>query len=332
MFKHLQIGAAAALSLFLVAGCGSSPSGGGDSLSGELEIDGSGTVYPIAEALVEEFAAMNPDAMVSVAKAGTSAGMKRFADGEVDIANASRAIKESEIETLTSGGMDFVEAPIAFDGLSIVVHPDNDWIDNITVEQLQMIWKDGSSVSKWSDIDPSFPDEDVNLYGPNSNHGTYEYFSEVVDKENKATRQDYSAQQEYPALISGIAGDRNALGYIGYAYVEENKDSIKVLGVDGGNGPVLPSPETISDGTYTPLARPLFMYVKASSLDDPLTMGFMEFVLTKGDYAIEATGYTPLKSIAGTVWEKVKAKQTGSVFKDAEPGMSLEDVLAKEPA
>jgi phosphate transport system substrate-binding protein len=320
---------AAAAAAVLAGGCGNgSSSSAGSSLSGDVKIDGSGTVYPIGAALTELVAEEFPRLRISVGASGTGAGFKKFIAGETDISNASRPIKDGEIDSLSEKGIEFIEIPIAFDGLTVIVNPGNSWVDSLTVEQLNKIWDKDSTVSLWSDVDPSFPNAEINLYGPTSAHGTYEYFNEAVNGDAENTRQDYSQSAEYNALIQGVSSDENALGYIGFAYVESNKDKIKILGIDSGSGPIKPTSETIQSGTYSPLSRPLLMYVRADALDKPQVAGFLDYALNNADAAVEAAKYVPLpKSTYGLALERIHNKVTGSVIKDAEPGEPLDSIL-----
>ena len=275
--SSLQLQPAAAV-VFGFTGC-SERCADAKSLCGDVKVDGSGTVYPIVAGFGELVWDEHKRLRISVGASGTGAGFKKFIAGDIDISNASRPIKDKEIAALAEAGIGFVEIPIAFDGLTIIVNPKNDWVDTLTLAQLNKIWDKDSKVSRWSDIDPSFPNAEINLYGPTSAHGTYEYFNEAVNGDSENTRQDYSQSAEYNALIQGVSSDKNALGYVGYAYVESNIDKIKVLGVDSGSGPIKPTKETIQSGTYSPLARPLLMYIRADALEKPAVSAFMEFSL-----------------------------------------------------
>ena len=318
----------------LVAGCGSSGSGSGDSegLQGSIVIDGSSTVFPIEDALHEFFAQENRGVRFSIAQSGTGAGMEKLAKGEIDISGASRPIKASEIENMSQNGIEFVEVPVAYDGLSIVVSNENDWISEITIDQLNQIWNESSEVKNWSDIDSSWPSEPITLYGPTSAHGTFDYFNEAVNGDSKNTRQDYEKCAEYNTLVNGVSNSKYSLGYVGYSYVELNKDKLKVIPVVNSNGDaVAPSADTIMDGTYEPLSRPLMIYVNAEALKRPEVKAFVMFAITNGDDAINATGYIPLPTDArGPIKKRIEGMVTGSVLSDVKPGTKLSEILATE--
>ena len=262
----------------------------GDSLSGSINGDGSSTVFPITEAVAEEFGLEN-DVDVTVGISGTGGGFEKFCNGETDFSNASRAIEEDEIQACSDAGIEYVEFQVAYDGISIAVNPNNDFAECVTVEQLNAMWMPESTVNNWNQVDPEFSDEDLSLYGPGTDSGTFDYFTAEINGEEGASRSDYTASEDDNVLVQGVAGDDNALGYFGYAYYIENEDQLKVLGVDGGDGCVTPTPETIADGSYTPLSRPLYVYVTADSLTRPEVAEFMRFYLTEGPALAEDVGY-----------------------------------------
>jgi phosphate transport system substrate-binding protein len=262
----------------------------GDSLSGSINGDGSSTVFPITEAVAEEFGLEN-DVDVTVGISGTGGGFEKFCNGETDFSNASRAIEEDEIQACSDAGIEYVEFQVAYDGISIAVNPNNDFAECVTVEQLNAMWMPESTVNNWNQVDPEFSDEDLSLYGPGTDSGTFDYFTAEINGEEGASRSDYTASEDDNVLVQGVAGDDNALGYFGYAYYIENEDQLKVLGVDGGGGCVTPTPETIADGSYTPLSRPLYVYVTADSLTRPEVAEFMRFYLTEGPALAEDVGY-----------------------------------------
>lgn len=263
-------------------------------LVGKIEIDGSSTVFPITEAISEEFWVTQPNIRVNVGVSGTGGGFKRFINGETDITDASRPIKPSEIEELRENGIDFIELQIALDGLSIVVNPSNTWVDYLTVEELKIIWEPESRVEKWNDIRSNWPDKPINLYGPGTDSGTFDYFTEVIVGEEDASRADFTASEDDNVLIQGIAGDTNALGYFGFAYYAENMEILKIVPVDSGNGPVTPSDETINSGEYDVLSRSLFIYVKTKSLQRSEVKAFLEFYMENAIHLVKEIGYTPL--------------------------------------
>jgi phosphate transport system substrate-binding protein len=327
------------LSLF---GCGSgapaaggnpAEGGSGEKLTGKISIDGSSTVSPISEALAEEFMREHPGVDVTVATSGTGGGFKKFAAGEIDIAGASRPIEDNEIEAAKANGNEFVELVVAFDGLSVVVNPQNDFVDTLTVEQLKRIWEPNSKVVTWADVNPAWPAEKIKLYGAGTDSGTFDYFTKAIVGKEKASRTDYQASEDDNVLVQGVIGDKFSLGYFGYSYVEQNADKLKLVKIDAGNGGVAPSRETIADGTYQPLSRPLFWYVNRKSLDRPEVAGLIKFLTSKGSELIASTGYVPLPQEAYDLVQKhADEKRTGSLFKGAEIGVKITDILSRERA
>jgi len=262
--KHLKL--LALLGTAILVGACSQDEGSADAaqandnqLTGQVSLDGSSTVFPISEAVAEEFLAVAPRVRVPVGVSGTGGGFKKFLAMETDINDASRPIKDSERATAEANGIDFLEIPVAFDGLSVVINPANDWVDSLSVEELQRIWQPGSMVDSWDDVRPEWPAEPLRLYGPGTDSGTFDYFTEAVNGESGASRPDYTASEDDNVLVQGIAGDQFAMGFFGFAYYVENQDKLKVVLIDGGNGPVAPTPTTINDGTYSPLSRPIFI-------------------------------------------------------------------------
>lgn len=255
-------------------------------LRGEINIDGSSTVFPISQALAEEFNALAPDVRITVGTSGTGGGFEKFCAGDTQISNASRPIKDDEMQACADNGVEFTEVEIAFDGLTVAVNSENDWVDCMTVDQLNQIWKPDSTVKTWSDIDPSWPDETIDLYGPGTDSGTFDYFTDEINGEEGASRADYTASEDDNVLVQGVAGGQYALGYFGFAYYVENRDSLKALAIDGGSGCVAPDHETIASGEYTPLSRPLFIYVNNAALADEAVHDFVLFQLTDEAQAI----------------------------------------------
>ena len=279
----------------LLAACG-----GGDAnesgLTGSVEIDGSSTVYPISEAVAEEFMLANGSGVrVTVGVSGTGGGFKRFCAGETAISNASRPIKDSEREQCEAAGVDPIELEIAYDGLSIVAHPDNTWAECLTIDELRAIWEPSSSVSSWSQVRAGFPDQTMKLYGPGTDSGTFDYFTEAINGEEDASRSDYTASEDDNVLVQGVQGDAASLGYMGFAYYQESKDRLKLIGVDSGSGCVQPTPETIRNGQYAPLSRPVFIYVARSALQRPEVRAFVDFYLQNAGQLAETVGYVPLE-------------------------------------
>jgi len=274
-------------------GAGSGQESDGE-LRGVVSLDGSSTVFPISEAVAEEFLTVAPRVRVTVGVSGTGGGFKKFLASETDINDASRTIKESERMEAEANGIDYLEIPVAFDGLSVVVNKNNDWVDFLTVQELQMIWQPGSMVDSWDDIRPNWPAEPIRLYGPGTDSGTFDYFTEAVNGESGASRPDYTASEDDNVLVQGIAGDENAMGFFGYAYYIENNDKLKVVPIDGGNGPVTPTPTTINNGTYSPLSRPIFIYLNTASLARQEVKAFVEFYLESAGQLASEVGYIAL--------------------------------------
>ena len=263
-------------------------------LKGTIEIDGSSTVFPVSEAVAEEFGKLHPDVRVNVGVSGTGGGFKRFTVGETDISDASRPIKDAEAQQAADNGIEYYPLRVAMDGLSVMVSPDNDFVECLTTDQLKMIWEPGSTVEKWSDVDPSWPSNDIALYGPDTDSGTFDYFTEEIMGEAQLSRADYTASADDNVLVQGIAGGKYSLGYFGYSYYQENMDKLKLVAVDSGNGCVLPTSESIENGTYSPLSRPLFIYVSAVSMERPEVKAFVEFYLDNAAELSQEVGYIKL--------------------------------------
>lgn len=260
-----------------------------------IKIDGSSTVIRITEAVTEEFVKEHPGVRVVGGRSGTGGGFKKFSAGEIDICDASRRINDIEKKACEAHGVEWVELEIAFDGISLVTNPQNDWCECLTVEQLKAIWAPGSKVALWSDIDASWPKEPVRLYGPGTDSGTFDYFTEVIVGKTGSCRQDYSASEDDNVLVMGVEGDRDSLGFFGLAYYEENHEKLKLLGVDAGDGScVKPTETTVRNAAYKPLARPLFIYVRTSSLARPELRDFVKFYLDNVNSVVKSTGYVPL--------------------------------------
>jgi phosphate binding protein len=258
----------------LVSGCGGQNNAGGagsdGGVSGTVTVDGSSTVAPLSEAAADLFRDVEPGVNVTVATAGTGGGFQKFCGGETDISDASRPIKDEEAAACKAKGIDYTEVVVANDGLSVVVNPENTWAKCLTVAQLKTMWSPESEgkIKNWNQIDKSFPDTPLALYGAGTDSGTFDYFTEAINGEEGASRTDYSPSEDDNVTIQGVKGDKGAVGYFGLSYVEQNPDAVKAIEVDGGNGCVAPSKETVQDKTYKPLARPLFIYVKNSSYKD----------------------------------------------------------------
>ncbi len=258
----------AALMLALSACGGGAEAGSGDGASGSVTVDGSSTVFPMSDAAGELLNEENPDIKVSVSESGTGGGFEKFCAGQTDISDASRPIEDDEIAACEKEGIEYTELQVATDALTMVVHPDLD-IDCLTVDQIKALWGPDSKATNWQDIDPSFPDEEIKLFGPGTDSGTYDYMAnDVIESETEQTRSDYESSEDDNVIVQGVAGTEGATGYFGYTYFEENSDSLKALQIDGGNGCVEPSAETAQANEYTPLARPLFIYVSNKAYAD----------------------------------------------------------------
>jgi phosphate transport system substrate-binding protein len=259
-----------------------------------VEVDGSSTVYPIAEAVSEEFQRLDPGVVVGVGRSGTGGGFNRFCRGETDIATASRTILPTEVERCIDGGVEYLVLPVALDGLSVIVNPRNTFVTCLTVSELRQIWRPGSQVRTWRDVRPEFPGEPIRLYGPGTDSGTFDTFTRAIVGDLGASRTDFQTSEDDNVLVAGITGDENSLGYFGFAYLMENQDALKVVEVDGGNGCVPPTPETIRDGSYSPLGRQLYLYVRRASLRRPGMQAYLEYFMTHAADLIPATGFLPL--------------------------------------
>ena len=264
--------------------------GAGD-LSGTIVADGSSTVGPITEAVAEEFAAVAPDVQLEVSISGTGGGFERFCNGGTDLQDASRAIKDEEAANCEDNGVDYYAFEVAYDGIAIVVNPDNDFVDCLTVDQLQLMWQPENSATNWNQIDPSFPDQEISLYGPGTSSGTFDYFTKEIVGEEGTSITTYLPSEDDNQLVEGVAGDENALGYFGLAYYEQNMDRLKVVSIDSGNGCIEPSTDTVRDLTYSPLSRPLYVYVNAKSIQRPEVQEFLKFYLAIARELVADVGY-----------------------------------------
>jgi phosphate transport system substrate-binding protein len=287
------------LVLLSIGGCSEpTPDGATTSASptaGTVRADGSSTVYPITEAVAEEFRNEHPNVRAVIGFSGTGGGFKKLSAGEIDICNASRTIKDEERAACEANGIKFVELEIAFDGLSVVANPENDWCDCLTVEQLKAIWQPESAISKWSDLKPEWPDEKIELFGPGTDSGTFDYFTEAIVGTAKSSRADYTPSEDDNMLVTGVEGSKYALGYFGFAYYSENKERLKLLGIDAGDGKCIqPSMETVRSNTYKPLSRPLYIYVNQASLEKPEIVEFVRYYLNTVGELVEQVGYVPL--------------------------------------
>jgi|TARA_B100001540_G_C15791373_1_gene635585 phosphate transport system substrate-binding protein len=265
-------------------------------LSGDIKIDGSSTVYPVTEAIAEEFRSVHPKVRVTVGVSGTGGGFKKFARGETNISNASRPIKEKEDNICKENNISHVGLSVAYDGLAVIINPENDWVDYLTVDELNKIWHPDAqnTIMYWSQVREGWPNEELHLFGPGTASGTYDYFSEVICGKKVGTRGDYTASEDDHVLVQGVATDKYGLGFFGLAYYSENKDKLKLVGVDNGNGAILPSMETVSNGTYSPLARPIFIYANNSAKEKQEVKEFISFYLNNVGGLVADVGYIPL--------------------------------------
>jgi phosphate transport system substrate-binding protein len=263
-------------------------------LSGEIKIDGSSTVFPITEAMAEEFTKLHPDVRIPVGISGTGGGFKKFVVKETAISDASRPIKDKEAAAAKENGVEYIELTVAYDGLSVLVNPANTWVDSLTVDELKKIWGPESTVKTWKDVRPEWPAEEIKLYAPGTDSGTFDYFTEEINGKSGAIRQDFTPSEDDNVLVQGIAGDKNALGFFGFAYYIENKDKLKAVKIDSGQGPVGPSFETIADGSYTPLSRPIFIYVNKAELKRPEVKEFVKFYMENAKELVPQVGYVAL--------------------------------------
>lgn len=265
-------------------------------LTGNIKIDGSSTVFPVTEAVAEEFRVEQPNVKVTIGVSGTGGGFKKFGRGETVISDASRPIKQKEIDLCKENGISYINLTVAYDGLAVLINPKNDWVDHFTIEELKKIWEPDAQgkIMKWNQIRPEWPDEEIHLFGPGVASGTYDYFTEAVVGESGSSRGDFTASEDDHVLVQGIAGDKYGLGFFGLAYYEENKDKLKLIAVDGGKGPIFPSLETVSNGTYSPLSRPLFIYVNSEGAKQNHVKTFVDFYIENAAALSQDVGYVPL--------------------------------------
>jgi phosphate transport system substrate-binding protein len=309
-----------ATAIALLSMAASAPQSGSQlaSLKGEIRVDGSSTVYPITEAVAEDFSKAAKGVRTTVGVSGTGGGFKRFCKGETDISDASRPITKTEAETCKSANIEFVELPVAYDGLCIAISKQNTWATKLTVEQIKKIYSASGTAKTWKDLDSAWPDRAIKVYSPGTDSGTFDYFKEVTVGKDGKVRSDMSVSEDDNVLVNGVAGDRDAIGYFGFAYYVENKDKLVAVAVDDGKGAVLPTDATILDGSYEPFSRPVFIYVNRKSADRPEVGAFVDFYLQQAAALSKEVGYTPLpESIYGTARTNWKARRTGTQFLDA---------------
>ena len=309
-------------------------------VEGSVAADGSSTVYPITEAVGEEFQKANPKTKVTIGISGTGGGFKRFCAGETDISNASRPIKPTEVEACKAAGVEYIELPVAYDGLAIVANPKNTWATCMTVPELKALWAPEAQgkIMKWSQVREGWPDKDIRLFGPGVDSGTYDYFTEAIVGKEHSSRGDFQSSEDDNVLVQGISSDQQALGFFGVAYYEENKSKLKLLGVDDGKaengaGCITPTAETVENGTYQPLSRPLFIYVKKTAADRPEIKAFVQFFLAQAPTLVKEVGYVPFKPDAyKLVQHRFDGRTTGSLFggKGSQVGVTIAELLKRE--
>ncbi len=300
-----------------------------------IKIDGSSTVFPISEALAEEFQISKRGKVhVTVGIAGSGGGFKKFCRGETDISNASRPILAEEMEACRKAGISYMELPIAFDALTVVINPANTWVKSMTVAELKKIWEPGAQgrIMNWNQVRSGFPSEKLSLFGPGTDSGTFDYFTEAVNGKAKASRADYTASEDDNTLVQGVENSKGGLGYFGFAYYAAHKDKLTAVPIDGGKGPVMPSAENVVNGTYQPLSRPLFMYVKVSAASRPEVQEFIKFCLTNGPQFVSEVGYVPLPAAAyATVLQHFNERKAGTVFGGVpKVGLTINQLLTME--
>ena len=341
--RHLVVGPLVGALVLFVGGLGCKGGGGGQT-GALIAIDGSSTVYPITEAVAEEFrksdAAQSTGAQVTIGVSGTGGGFKKFCSGEVAISGASRPIKPTEVALCDKNGIGYVELPVAYDGIAVVVHPDASWVDQMTVAELKTLWKPEAqkSVLRWSQIRTGWPDREIHLFGPGVDSGTYDYFTKAIVGEEHSSRGDFTSSEDDNVLVQGVATDPAALGFFGYAYYAENRDRLRLVPIEDGDdangaGAIAPSPTTVADGTYQPLSRPIFLYVSKAATDRPEVKAFVEFYLAQAPKLVPEVGYIPLPAAAYALVEKrYEERVTGSVFAGAgsKVGVTVEQLLHSE--
>ncbi|WP_299041617.1 PstS family phosphate ABC transporter substrate-binding protein [uncultured Thermosynechococcus sp.] len=297
-----------------------------------VRIDGSSTVYPVTEVAAEQFQKQQGGKIrVTVGISGTGGGFKKFCRGETDISNASRPILAKEMEECKKNNIQYIELPVAYDALTVVVNPQNNWAKSLTVAELKKVWEPDSKINNWNQIRSEFPNLPLKLFGAGADSGTFDYFTEAINGKAKASRKDYTASEDDNVLVQGVSRERGALGYFGYAYYAENKNKLKPVAIDNGRGPVMPSEKTVLDGTYQPLSRPIFIYVNANSAKRPEVRQFVSYYLSNGPAIVKKSKYVPLPSSAyKAILARFNKNQVGTAFGGKEAiGLKLDDLLKR---
>ncbi len=328
------------LSIAAACGGGSSQTPSTTQADRAVTIDGSSTVFPVTEAVAEEFQKTAPGVRVTVGISGTGGGFQKFCRAETDISDASRPIQPTEMEACKQAGIGFIELPVAFDGIAIITHPTAKWIENITVAELKTLWAPEAQgkISRWSQVRPGWPDREIHLFGAGVDSGTYDYFTQAIVGKEGASRGDFTSSEDDNVLVQGVASDELALGFLPFAYYEENKERLKLIPVDDGKpdngaGPIVATIESIRTGLYQPLARPIFIYVSVPSLAKPEVKQFVEYYIAQGGKLAEEVGYVPLGDAAyKLVAEHFTTGKTGTVFEKggSTVGITIEELLSRE--
>ena len=341
MYRKAPVGAL----VLVLAGCGgggsSSPSTATTPAAGSslIALDGSSTVYPISEAVAEEFQKANANIKVTVGISGSGGGFQKFCRAETDISDASRPITATEMELCAKTGVEYLELPIAYDGIAVTANPKANWIDKVTVAELKTMWSPDAQkkILQWKQVNPAWPAKDLHLFGAGVDSGTYDYFTEAVTGKAHSSRGDFTSSEDDNVLVQGIANDEGALGFVPFAYYEENRDKLKLLAVDDGKaengaGAILPSAKTIADGTYQPLSRPVFIYVSTKAVVRPEVQKFVEYYLSHGPALAKEVGYVPLSdAIYKLVSDRYTRREKGSLFAGGgSVGLTIDQLLAKE--
>ncbi len=304
-----------------------------------IKVDGSSTVFPITEAVAEEFQKINPKVRVTVGISGTGGGFKKFCNGETQISDASRPIKLSEVELCVDNKISYIELPVAFDGLAVIVNPKNDWATTMTVKELKKIWEPAAQgkITRWSQVRAGWPDKEIHLFGPGVDSGTYDYFTEAIVGKEHSSRGDFTASEDDNVLVQGVANDPLALGFFGVAYYEHNKGRLKLVAIDdenpkNGDGPILPEFDNVKNATYQPLSRPIFIYVNKKALDRPEISEFVKYYLTSGAPLVKEVGYIPLPAeVYDLALKRTEKRVVGSVFSGkSQVGVTLQALLSAE--
>lgn len=333
---HLRLRGVKAVLVGLLGVAGAGAASGVASAGTIIKIDGSSTMHPITEAVAEGFRKEKKGAVnVRVGISGTGGGFAKFCQGEIDIANASRPIQRQEIKACDKAGIQYVELPVAFDPVTVVVNPANNWIKTMTVTELKKIWEPAAEgkITRWNQVNRAWPDETFRLYRAGADSGTFDYFTRAIVGKAKASRRDFTASEDDDALVQGVAGDKNALGFFGYGYYKQNEGNVRAVAIDNGSGEgVLPSAETVEDGTYQPLSRPIFIYVNMKAAERPEVKEFVAFYMKNASAAVREVQYIPLPPRAYSKnMEFFKTKRVGTVFDGFLPvGLTIDDLLRRQ--